>query len=97
MRPANHFNRRKQIHDLLSKHPDGLTRHAIQETLNMSPDQFTNSVRKLPHVYIDRWQARQYRHSNNGIITRWVAVYCMVDVPPNAPMPDRPATEDDMI
>jgi hypothetical protein len=97
MRPKNHYNRRRQILEVLAEYPDGLTRSAIQRQLAVDSDAFANAVKRLPNVYIDRWQAKSYRMSNGGHRIMWVAVYCMVDTPPDAPKPDRPPTEDDMM
>lgn len=95
-RPTAHVNRRKQIHTLLEKHPDGLTRAEILAALGMDGDQFNASRRLMPYVYIDRWQAKRVQQPRGGSFPKWVAVYCMVDLPPDAPKPERKPTEEDL-
>jgi hypothetical protein len=96
MRPVSHVNRRKQIHELLAQHPDGLTRAEIMAALDMSSDQFNATTKTMPYVYIDRWAAKRLHQPNGGSRVKWVAVYCMTDLPPDAPMPERKPTEEDL-
>ena len=96
-RPPSHTNRRRQIHSILVKHPDGLTRSEIMAALEMSNDQFNATIKIMPYVYIDRWVARRYIQHFGGSRIKWVAVYCMADLPPNVPMPDWTPTEDDLV
>jgi hypothetical protein len=97
MRPVSHVNRRKQLHELLAQHPDGLTRAEIRDALDMSSDQFNATKKTMPYVYIDRWVAKRVQQPRGGSFPKWVAVYCMVDLPPDAPIPDRKPTEDDLL
>lgn len=97
MRPVAHVNRRKQIHELLAQHPDGLTRSEITATLGITSDQFNATKKTMPYVYIDRWQAKKYVYKPfGGTRMMWVAVYCIADIPPDAPAPERSPTEDDL-
>ena len=89
-------NRRHQITQLLTAHPDGLTRKQIVELTGIDPDDFYRTLRGVPNVYIDRWQA--YRKTYKTMPDRfdWEAVYCLMDIP-HAPRPVRKATEEDLL
>lgn len=89
-------NRRKQITQLLTAHPDGLTRKQIIALTGMDLDNFNATMRRIPNIYIDRWQA--YRKTYKTMPDRfdWEAVYCLMDIQ-HAPRPVRKATEEDLL
>lgn len=91
-----YVNRRAQILDLLLQHPYGMTRAEIIEITGMDGDGFAASIKRMPYIYIDRWRAKRLHQPNGGSRVKWVAVYCAADLPPNAPMPDRKPTEEDI-
>jgi hypothetical protein len=80
------MNRRQQIEQLLLAHPDGLTRPQIAQMLGVHRDTVYSALDKMPLAYIDRWTV--IATGLHGQTKRWVPVYCLAEVPPDAPMPD---------
>jgi hypothetical protein len=87
-------NRRQQIIGLLKSYPDGLTLSQMARKLGCDNDAIRQSVLVIPSVYVDRWVA--VRNPVNSVIA-WMRVYCIVDVPDDAPMPEREPTEKDLM
>jgi hypothetical protein len=79
-------NRRQQIDQLLIDHPDGLTRPEMAALLGVDREAIYASMSKMHHLYIDRWTV--ISTGLNGRTKRWVPVYCRVEIPADAPMPD---------
>lgn len=75
----------KAIRDLLALHPDGLSVPEM-EKLTGIPNTSINAVcKRSPLIYIDRWRVHRY---HNEYLCCWVAVYCLVPIPANAPKPN---------
>lgn len=66
------------LREALRQNPDGLTASALAAELDVSPQAISNTIAKMPDVWIDRWYPNQA-----GNI--WCAVY--VTKPEDAPKP----------
>lgn len=63
---------------------DGFTITELAGQLGISHQIVNATLKCMPDVYIDRW-------APGSISARpWLAVWCVVDVPPNCPMPGTP-------
>ena len=89
------MNRRSMIIHQLMRHPDGLPRSALRELTGVDNAWFAKTLRAVPSVYIDRWQAYKRKHRSGSYRILWEPVYCIVQ-PENAPMPERKPTESDL-
>lgn len=82
---TNYNDNTRNVHDLLARHPDGLTVPDMAEILQIRATSINNVVRRSHHIYIDRWEARQYQ---DGATAAWLAVHCLAVVPSDAPKPE---------
>jgi len=89
------MNRRRLIIQQLTQHPDGLPRSALRELTGLDSAWFAKTMRLVPGVYIDRWQAYRRRYKSGADRLLWEPVYCIVQ-PEDAPIPQRKATENDL-
>lgn len=72
------------VHDLLIKHPDGLSVPEMEAVIGI-PNTSINSVcRRNPMIYVDRWKVHMHA---DGSASCWVPVYCLAVAPENAPRP----------
>lgn len=89
------MNRRRLIIQQLTQHPDGLPRSALRELTGLDSAWFAKTMRLVPGVYIDRWQAYKRNYKSGAHHILWEPVYCIVQ-PEDAPIPPRKATENDL-
>lgn len=64
------------IRDLLLQYDDGLTIQQISAKLNLDPAYAKNILKTEYGFYVDRYTAKKF-----------AAVYCIVEVPENCPLP----------
>ena len=83
---------RANVERLLRAHPDGLTIRQMSAALQIDRRRVDESLKLMPHVYIDRWIAVP----STGQMIKWAAVYMLADIPENMPMPDWIPTEKDL-
>lgn len=79
MRKSNHEAIRK-----LLRGTDGASCSELEQQIGVDSGNLVRSLRSMPDAYIDRWQP-----ARNGS-KRFVAVWCVVDVPEDCPHPEAP-------
>ena len=87
---TNYNDNTRNVHDLLARHPDGLTVPDMAEILQIRATNINNVVRRSERIYIDRWEARSY---NEGRNCSWLAVHCLAVAPSDAPKPEMRPSE----
>jgi len=75
----------ERIRSLLRREDDGLTVNYIAEELGAPPKSIAKALERMPDAYIDRW-------TEAGHWSPHQAVWCVVAVPENCPMPTRKTT-----
>lgn len=76
---------RKSNHDAIRKAlcgTDGATCSDLELSVGVDSGNLVRSLRSMPDAYIDRW-----RPARSGS-KRYVAVWCVVDVPADCPHPE---------
>lgn len=96
MNARHNRNRRADIRQALLGAPDGMTVRELRNLLNVDRRVIDSAIHRMPDVYIDRWKAVRISQPNGGGRIDWAAVYCLCDMPSDAPKPERKATEDDL-
>jgi hypothetical protein len=71
--------RQQAIRELLLKHPLGLTRQEISNTLNIHVANIKKAINGMPDVFVDRWIL--------GGHGQYQKIYCAVYVPEDCPHP----------
>jgi hypothetical protein len=71
--------RQQAIRELLLKHPQGLTRQEISDTLNIHVANIKTAIKGMPDVFVDRWTM--------GKQGQYKKIYCVVYVPNDCPHP----------
>jgi len=71
--------RQQAIRELLLKHPQGLTRQEISDTLNIHIANVKTAIKGMPDVFVDRWIL--------GGHGQFQKIYCAVYVPEDCPHP----------
>ena len=71
--------RQQAIRELLLKHPQGLTRQEISNTLNIHVANIKTAIKGMPDVFVDRWTM--------GHRGQYQKIYCAVYVPEDCPHP----------
>lgn len=71
--------RQQAIRELLLKHPQGLTRQEISNTLNIHVANIKKAINGMPDVFVDRWIL--------GGHGQYQKIYCAVYVPEDCPHP----------
>jgi hypothetical protein len=71
--------RQQAIRELLLKHPQGLTRQEISDTLNIQIANVKTAIKGMPDVFVDRWTM--------GHRGQYQKIYCAVYVPEDCPHP----------
>lgn len=87
---TNYNDNTRNVHDLLARHPDGLTVPDMAEILQIRATNINNIVRRSERIYVDRWEARQYQ---DGATAAWLAVHCLAVAPSDAPKPEMRPSE----
>lgn len=67
------------------EHEEGRTLPEIAAVMGVAESQINRAARRMPDLYIDRWEAR----TNSAGAQYHVAVYCVVVPPPDAQRPER--------
>lgn len=70
----------RQIRELLTEFPDGLTIPEITEITQIGGPHVSSAIRRDERIYIDRWTTSHHSH-------QWVAVWCLSPLPVHAPKP----------
>lgn len=71
--------RQQAIRELLLKHPQGLTRQEIGDTLNINVANVKTAINGMPDVFVDRWI--------RGGHGQYQKIFCAVYVPEDCPHP----------
>lgn len=85
---TNYNDNTRSVHDLLARHPDGLTVPDMAEILQIRATNINAVVRRSERIYVDRWEAREYLRDDETSTAAWVAVYCLAVAPADAPKPE---------
>ncbi|RYF54991.1 MAG: hypothetical protein EOO27_22255 [Comamonadaceae bacterium] len=70
------------IRAVLRTQPDGATITEIVGTTGIKDETIYQALRAMPDAYIDRWRAARSGSK------RYLAVWCVVDVPADCPHPE---------
>lgn len=93
---------RQFIRKILAEHPDGLSISDIAEAYGQSTRRPYKQVRssiegalksQYKTAYIDRYEVMRVRHHDRLTSYRWVAVWCLIEWPEDAPRPTTKAGE----
>ena len=71
-----------RIREALRKYPDGLEISELVGVMGSDKWSIRDALHKMPDAYIDRW------HKKPATRGRYAAVWCVVEVPENCPMPN---------
>lgn len=73
----------------LKAHPEGATIPEISQALgyDRASVRYALSRARTRLGYIDRWKAVRTKRVGNITHYQWVAVWCLIDRPPDAPRP----------
>lgn len=63
----------------------GATTKDLAQALQISVPLAHATVKAMPDTYVDRWESNGSRIAKNA--SPWLAVWCIVDVPPDCPKP----------
>jgi hypothetical protein len=89
-------DRRGQITAMLRQHPDGLTKAELKRLSGMPDSSLTSSLPRTPYIYIDRWAPQRISTgSGDGYYFRWMPIYCLAEMPPDAEPPSHKPTQED--
>ena len=80
------ISKRSKIRQVL-RETGGLTVSELSKRVGYSDSKSAlTALKSMPDTYIDRWNTDKQR---------WSAVWCVVDVPPDCPRPDRKGKKHD--